>query len=249
MRIGIISDIHSNLEALTESLAALERLRPDRIYCLGDVVGYGASVNECCALVRKVSEVTLLGNHDAAVAGRMDYSFYYDAARHALDWTAARIDPDHLEWLRALPYTHRLPGVGLSHGNPAAPQAYEYVFAKEQARELVPHLDALEDVNFVGHSHLCKSFAIHPSGDVNEVVATRFGLRRGYRYVVSVGSVGQPRDGDTQAQYAIYDRRQGTLEFRRLPYDRPRLAAAIRAHGFPDFICRQFQFTPQAQEA
>ena len=99
MRIGILSDIHSNLEALNETLAALERFKPDTVICLGDVVGYGASVNECCALVRKVSSVTLLGNHDAAVSGRMDYSFYYDAARHALDWTAARIDLAHLEWL------------------------------------------------------------------------------------------------------------------------------------------------------
>ena len=160
MRIGIISDIHSNLEALTQSLAALERCRPDRVVCLGDVVGYGASVNECCDLVRKVAEVTLLGNHDAAVSGRMDYSFYYDAARHALDWTASRIVPDHLAWLRTLPYAHRIEGVQFTHGNPVAPDAYEYVFAIEQARELLPHLGALADVNFIGHSHLCKAFAL-----------------------------------------------------------------------------------------
>jgi diadenosine tetraphosphatase ApaH/serine/threonine PP2A family protein phosphatase len=219
MRIGIISDIHANLEALTQSLAALERHRPDRVICLGDVVGYGASVNECCALVRKVSEVTLLGNHDAAVSGRMDYSFYYDAARHALDWTASRIDPDHLEWLRSLPYVHRLEGVQFTHGNPASPEAYEYVFAIEQARELLPHVEALADVNFVGHSHLCKTFALHPSGDVSEVVATRFGIRRGYKYVVSVGSVGQPRDCDNRACFVTYDTEERVVEFHRVPYD------------------------------
>jgi diadenosine tetraphosphatase ApaH/serine/threonine PP2A family protein phosphatase len=227
MRIGIISDIHANLEALTESLAALERCRPDRIVCLGDVVGYGASVNECCDLVRKVSEVTLLGNHDAAVAGRMDYTFYYDAARHALDWTASRIEPRHLEWLRTLPYTHGLEGVGLSHGNPIAPRAYEYVFAKEQAQELVPHLDALQDVTFVGHSHLCKAFALHPAGDVHEVVASRFGLRRGYKYVVSVGSVGQPRDCDSRAGFVTYDTDERLVEFHRVPYDIERAAQKI----------------------
>ncbi len=219
MRIGILSDVHSNLEALTQAVAALERLAPDRVVCLGDVVGYGASVNECCAMVRKVSEVTLLGNHDAAVAGRMDYSFYYDAARHALDWTAARIDPDHLEWLRSLPYAHRIGEVGFSHGNPVDPQAYEYVFALEQARELVPHLGALADVNFVGHSHLCKAFALHPGGDVNEVVAQRFGLRRGYKYVVSVGSVGQPRDCDNRACFVVYDTVERVIEYHRVPYD------------------------------
>jgi diadenosine tetraphosphatase ApaH/serine/threonine PP2A family protein phosphatase len=219
MRIGIISDIHANLEALTQSLAALERHRPDRIVCLGDVVGYGASVNECCALVRKVSEATLLGNHDAAVSGRMDYSFYYDAARHALDWTAARIDTDHLEWLRALPYVHRIDDLQFSHGNPVNPESYEYVFAIEQARELVPHVSALAEVNFVGHSHLCKTFAVHPAGDVSEVVATRFGIRRGYKYVVSVGSVGQPRDCDNRACFVTYDTDERVVEFHRVPYD------------------------------
>jgi diadenosine tetraphosphatase ApaH/serine/threonine PP2A family protein phosphatase len=219
MRIGIISDIHANLEALTQSLAALERHRPDRVICLGDVVGYGASVNECCELVRKVAEVTLLGNHDAAVSGRMDYSFYYDAARHALDWTASRIDADHLEWLRSLPYTHRIEGAQFTHGNPVNPEAYEYVFAIEQARELLPHVEALAEVNFVGHSHLCKTFAIHPAGDVTEVVATRFGIRRGYKYVVSVGSVGQPRDCDNRACFVTYDTEERVVEFHRTAYD------------------------------
>jgi diadenosine tetraphosphatase ApaH/serine/threonine PP2A family protein phosphatase len=219
MRIGIISDIHSNLEALSQALAALERHRPDRVICLGDVVGYGASVNECCDIVRKVAEVTLLGNHDAAVSGRMDYSFYYDAARHALDWTASRIDPDNLEWLRSLPYRHRIDQVQFSHGNPINAEAYEYVFAIEQARELLPHLADLAEVNFVGHSHLCKSFALHPGGDVAEVVATRFGIRRGYKYVISVGSVGQPRDCDNRACFVTYDTEERVVEFHRVPYD------------------------------
>ncbi|MGE5414859.1 MAG: metallophosphoesterase family protein [Syntrophomonadaceae bacterium] len=219
MRIGILSDIHSNLEALTETLAALERLRPDRVLCLGDVVGYGASVNECCALVRTRAEVTLLGNHDAAVSGRMDYSFYYDAARHALDWTAARIEPANAEWLRSLPYGHRIANVQFTHGNPILPEGYEYVFAIEQARELLPHLAALADVNFIGHSHLCKAFALNGGGDVTEVVATRFGLRRGYKYVISVGSVGQPRDCDNRACFVLYDSDERIVEYHRVPYD------------------------------
>jgi predicted phosphodiesterase len=220
MRIGILSDIHSNFEALKESLAALERLKPDTVVCLGDVVGYGASVNECCEAIRKVSSVTLLGNHDAAVSGRMDYSFYYDAARHALDWTAARIDLGHLEWLRTLPYAHRIDDqVSFTHGSPIEPPAYEYVFAMEQALELVPHFASLADVSFIGHSHLCKVFALHPSGDVNEVVTHKFGLRKGYKYVVSVGSVGQPRDCDNRASFVMYDSERHEVEYFRIPYD------------------------------
>jgi diadenosine tetraphosphatase ApaH/serine/threonine PP2A family protein phosphatase len=219
MRVAILSDIHSNLEALTAALAVVDRERPDRVICLGDVVGYGASVNECCALIRARAEVTLLGNHDAAVSGRMDYSFYYDAARHALDWTASRIDPSHLEWLRSLPYVHQEEGICFSHGSPVEPQAYDYVFALEQARDLIPHARKLAPITFVGHSHLCKTFALMPGGDVSEVVSTRFTLRKGFKYVVSVGSVGQPRDGDNRACLVIYDDARREVEFHRAAYD------------------------------
>jgi diadenosine tetraphosphatase ApaH/serine/threonine PP2A family protein phosphatase len=219
MRIGIFSDVHSNIEALGEVLRGLEKAKVDRVICLGDVVGYGASVNECCADVRRVAEVTLLGNHDAAVAGRMDYSFYYDAARQALDWTGSRIDPDHLAWLKSLPHTHRIGELAFSHGSPISPENYDYIFATEQARELVPHFDELAEVTFIGHSHLCKAFAVHSAGDVHDVGAKRFGLRRGHKYVVSVGSVGQPRDYDNRACFVIYDDNLRLVEYFRVPYD------------------------------
>jgi putative phosphoesterase len=219
MRFGIISDIHSNIEALSQVVRALEGLRVDRVVCLGDVVGYGASVNECCREVRRIAEVTLLGNHDAAVAGRMDYSFYYDAARHALDWTAARLEPEHLEWLKSLPHTHRIDDVGFSHGSPVVPENYDYIFAVEQAREILPHVQDLADVTFIGHSHLCKAFALHPAGDVNDVGAKRFGLRKGYKYIISVGSVGQPRDYDNRACFVVYDATERIVEYHRVAYD------------------------------
>ena len=219
MRIAILSDIHSNLAALTEVLAVLDRERPDRVVCLGDVVGYGASANPCCALIRRRAAVTLLGNHDAAVSGRMDYSYYYDAARHALDWTAGQLEPDHLAWLRSLPFVHREAGVCFSHGAPLDPEAYEYVFAVEQARELVPRMAELAHVTFIGHSHLCKVFALGPGGDVTEVVSSRFGLRQAYKYVISVGSVGQPRDCDSRACFVIYDSDRREVAYHRVAYD------------------------------
>ncbi|MBF5040841.1 metallophosphoesterase family protein [Aggregicoccus sp. 17bor-14] len=218
MRIAIISDIHSNIEALTEVLRVAEEQRVDRIVSLGDTVGYGASPNPCCDLVRSVAEVTLLGNHDAAVAGRMDYSFYYDAARHALDWSASVLSDENLAWLRSLPYTYRLGDVGFCHGSPVEPQAYEYIFALEQARELTAHVADLPEVTFIGHSHLCKAFAIG-NGEVNDVVAQKFGIRRGYKYLISVGSVGQPRDYDNRACFVICDTGARTVEYLRVEYD------------------------------
>jgi diadenosine tetraphosphatase ApaH/serine/threonine PP2A family protein phosphatase len=218
MRIAIISDIHSNIEALTEVLRVADTQQVDRVVSLGDIVGYGASPNPCCDLVRSVTEVTLLGNHDAAVAGRMDYSYYYDAARHALDWSANVLSDENLAWLRSLPYTYRIGMVGFCHGSPIDPQAYEYIFALEQARDLMPHVEELPEVTFIGHSHLCKAFAFG-DGEVSDVVAPKFELVPGHKYIVSVGSVGQPRDFDNRACFVICDTRARTVEYVRVEYD------------------------------
>lgn len=219
MRIAVLSDVHANLEALVQVEAALQRIRPDQVICLGDVVGYGASPNECCDRMRRLAAVTLLGNHDAAVSGRMDYAYYYDAARRALDWTARQLSPENLAWLRSLPYTHRDGSVGYSHGSPVLPAEYEYVFALEQARELLPHLRGLPDVTFIGHSHLCKAFALADDGDVADVGAPAMELRKDRRYIVSVGSVGQPRDYDNRACFITYETETRRVEYHRVAYD------------------------------
>lgn len=227
MRIGIISDVHSNFEALCAVSEELERLGCDQVICLGDVVGYGASPNETCDVVRNLADVTILGNHDAAVSGRMDYSYYYDAARHALDWTASRLREDHVAWLKGLPYTHRIgEEIGFSHGSPLDPQAFEYVFEKQHAEELLPILDELPAITFVGHSHLCRAFAL-AEGEVHDVVAPRFVLKPGYRYICSVGSVGQPRDLDNRSCFVTYDTEKRAVEYHRVEYDIQKAAQKI----------------------
>ncbi len=219
MRIAILSDVHANLEALAAVETAIAAERPDRVYCLGDVVGYGASPGACIRRVRALAAVTLLGNHDAAVCGRMDYRYYYGAARSALDWTARQLDPVDLAWLRTLPYTHAEGEVGFSHGSPIRPEEYAYIFATEQARELAPHVEALPPVTFVGHSHLCKVVGIGAAGAVAQDVGTRLELDPARKYVVSVGSVGQPRDYDNRACFVTYDTRTRALRFHRVGYD------------------------------
>ncbi|HEX6244760.1 MAG TPA: metallophosphoesterase family protein [Polyangiales bacterium] len=220
MRLGIFSDVHANIEALTAVMEGLRHERIDAFYCLGDVVGYGASPNECCDIVRGISKVTILGNHDAAVAGRMDYSYYYEAARHALDTHASMLTRENMEWLKTLPYKHRVDGTGvdLCHGSPLRLEEFEYIFAPEQARECLSIWDELNHITLIGHSHLCKVFALKP-GMVRELAPQTFDLEDGVKYIVSVGSVGQPRDYDNRASFTVFDSDKKRFEFHRVEYD------------------------------
>lgn len=218
MRLGIFSDVHSNLPALEAVLKAYADERIDKFICLGDTVGYGARPQECSDIVREQAAVSILGNHDAAVAGRMDYSYYYDAARNALDLHLTWISKDNLRWLRSLPYEHREQDLSFCHGSPLNLEEFEYIFSVEQAQALLCVYEDLARVTFIGHSHLCKAFALSPSG-VHEVVATDFIIRENYKYIISVGSVGQPRDYDNRASYTIFDTDAMTFEFKRAEYD------------------------------
>ncbi len=232
MRLGIFSDVHANIEALSAVMEAFRAERCDEFYCLGDVVGYGANPNECVDVVRKVAKVTILGNHDAAVAGRMDYSYYYEAARHALDKHSKELTAENHAWLKSLPYKHDLTAhdVQLCHGSPVRLEEFEYIFAPEQARECLPILNSLPQITFIGHSHLCKVFALRP-GEVVELPARTFSLRPEFKYIVSVGSVGQPRDYDNRASYAVFDTKKRELEFKRIEYDIESAATKIFAAG------------------
>ncbi len=151
MRLGIFSDTHANYEALSAVLESYKKERIDIFYCLGDTVGYGGSPNECVDVIRRLARVTILGNHDAAVAGRMDYSYYYEAARHALDTHAAMLTSENMSWLKQLPYREKLVefGVDLCHGSPVRIEEFEYIFAPEQARECLPYYGELEHLTQV----------------------------------------------------------------------------------------------------
>jgi len=220
MRLAIFSDTHANLEALSAVLEAYRRESIDVYYCLGDTVGYGGSPNECATIVRELAATTILGNHDAAVSGRMDYSYYYEAARHALDAHAAMVSAENMAWLKSLPYEHMLSehGVLLCHGSPVRLEEFEYIFAPEQARECLAIYERLGHITLIGHSHLCKVFAL-TRNTVEELPANDFELEPDKKYIVSVGSVGQPRDFDNRASYTVFDTVKRQFEFKRIEYD------------------------------
>jgi predicted phosphodiesterase len=220
MRFGVLSDIHANYEALSAVLEAYTHESIDEYYCLGDTVGYGGSPNECAEIIRASCKATILGNHDAAVAGRMDYSYYYEAARHALDTHAAMLGEASMQWLKSLPYQLKLEehGLLLCHGSPVRLEEFEYIFAPEQARECLGMYEELGHITLIGHSHLCKVFALTPGG-VEELPPVDFDLDKDKKYIVSVGSVGQPRDYDNRASYTVYDSTKKRFEFKRVEYD------------------------------
>jgi diadenosine tetraphosphatase ApaH/serine/threonine PP2A family protein phosphatase len=220
MRIAVLSDIHANYEALSAVLHVLDGEAIDAYYCLGDTVGYGGSPNECCDLIRGLVKHTILGNHDAAVAGRMDYSYYYEAARHALDTHAQMISKENMEWLKNLPYKVPLDelGVHLCHGSPLRLEEFEYIFAPEQARECLSIFGELGHLTLIGHSHLCKVFAL-TEDSVEELPPVDLTLNRNRKYIISIGSVGQPRDYDNRASFVIFDTESKRFEFRRVEYD------------------------------
>ncbi len=241
MRTGVISDIHGNVDALEAVLREMSRHRLDRIVCLGDVVGYGGAPDESCRLVRQHCMVCLLGNHDAAVTGRMDYTFYYEAARQSLDWTRSVLTDDNLVWLANLPYEVRLDTIHLVHSSPVDPPAFEYVYLPEHATKLIPHARAFSDVTFIGHSHLCRVFA-YTGGVMEEIEKAQFRLRQADKYVVAVGSVGQPRDYDPRAGFVIFDEGLREISFYRVEYPVERAAQRIVDAGLPPNFARRLHF-------
>jgi diadenosine tetraphosphatase ApaH/serine/threonine PP2A family protein phosphatase len=218
MRYGILSDAHGNLEALTVVLEHLKTQNIDEYVFLGDAVGYGANPNEVCDLLRPLVTHAVLGNHDAAVSGRMDYSEYYDAARQALDWCAAQLSAENMQWLRSLPYKVSGGLVDFSHGAPLIPEAFDYLFAPEQLVELLGSYDAFAGVTFIGHSHLTISFELQPD-QVAPILVPEIVCRPDAKYIITVGSVGQPRDRDPRASCGIFDTEDRTFVYHRLDYD------------------------------
>lgn len=236
---AIVSDIHGNLEALEAVLADLESVRPASVVCLGDFVGYGASPNECIDRLRPRIEGAVLGNHDAAAIGRLRLAYFNADAAQAAVWTGDALTPRNRAYLEALPDKLWWRGTLLVHATPEEPTAWHYITgAAEAAQEFATFP---EPVCFIGHSHYPGVFT-HDGREVRYTRAAETRLDDGRRYLVNVGSVGQPRDGDPRAAYVLYDDEARVLRHVRVEYDVGGAMRRIVAAGLPRFLAERLRW-------
>ncbi len=238
MRYAIISDIHGNPAALEACVTDAGDV--GGIWCLGDTVGYGPRPNECVRRVREIAVHSVLGNHDAAAIEREDLSLFSPTARKSGLWTRRCLDDDVAEYLRSLPLRVEVGDALLVHATPANPAKWHYLFSSVFAQFEFAAFE--ERVCFIGHSHVP---AIYETTTRSAQPFSSNGpqtLRAGCRYIVNVGSVGQPRDGDPRACYGIYDDQRGSVEIRRVGYEIAATQRQIREACLPAVLAERLAY-------
>ncbi len=237
MKYVIISDIHANLEALEVAVSRIEIVQPDRIICLGDIVGYGASPNECTQIVRNLTDLVVAGNHDWGVVGKTDITYFNAYARHAVIWTNRNLTPANLEYLEKLPLVHVENGILRAvHATPDHPERWNYIFTYPQASKQFEAFT--EGICFVGHSHQPVVFELSRD-EITTINSESVKLKKAHRYIINVGSVGQPRDGDPRACLCVYDATSQEVKLERLQYDVESARQKILNAGLPSVLANR----------
>jgi diadenosine tetraphosphatase ApaH/serine/threonine PP2A family protein phosphatase len=218
MRYALLADIHANLTSLKAVLNDIERQGGvEEVWCLGDVIGYGPDPGQCIELLRGTNHICIAGNHDLAAIGRLELNNFNPDAATAIRWTAAQLTDADASFLAALPLVMEREGFTLVHGSPREP-VWEYLVSIGAARESFAHFKT--SFCLVGHSHVPLVFKQEEGGvsfiPFSESVGQVLGKGR---LIINPGSVGQPRDGDSRASYAIYDDEAGVVRLHRVPYD------------------------------
>jgi diadenosine tetraphosphatase ApaH/serine/threonine PP2A family protein phosphatase len=239
----VISDIHANRPALEAVLESIGETGFDQLWCLGDLVGYGAEPDRCTELVRERCDFSLSGNHDLAVLGEIDVSTFSETAATAVEWTRGVATEQTLDYLRGLSPQGSRAGFGLFHASPRDP-IWEYVLSLDQAEA---GLDAMEErVGLIGHSHVALFFARPAAKRPTYAQGAQAGDGAGVeiatgRWLLNPGSVGQPRDGDPRAAWLELDTEAWTARYHRVPYDIDAAARAILDAGLPSPLAERLQ--------
>lgn len=241
VRYAILADIHANLAAFEAVLAGIEkRGGVSQIWCLGDIVGYGPDPHECIETLRRYEHISVAGNHDFAATGKIDTLNFNPDAAYAAHWTGRQLSQEDIDYLAKLPLTLGQGDFTLAHGSPRDP-LYEYLLSENAARKNLTHFKT--SFCLVGHSHVP---LIVDFGDAGGVSFRPFSARRRIelkgRLILNPGSVGQPRDGNPRASYAIYDADLRVVENFRVPYAIELTQKKMAEAGLPEGLIRRLSF-------
>jgi diadenosine tetraphosphatase ApaH/serine/threonine PP2A family protein phosphatase len=239
VKFAVFSDVHANLEALDAVLAHAAREHVSFYLCLGDVIGYGANPNECVDRVRALSpSICLRGNHDAAAVDARERAFFHEVALQGIHYSARHLTPENAEYLHTLPYVYRDHDRMMAvHASPFHPEEWEYVLDSPGAERAFEAMTPARAA-FIGHSHSPVVFC--DDGSVQRFPHERLVMDLGSRrYVLNVGSVGQPRDGNPDASYVVYDDEDDSVTHHRVRYDREKAAEKILRAGLPPVLAER----------
>ncbi len=234
MKAAIISDIHSNLEALQAVIKDIKKRRIKRIFCLGDLVGYGANPNECIMMCTSEAKIIIAGNHDWATVEKTDVSVFNPVAAEAIQWTQKQLNKGNFGKLQRLKLTSSIEDLFLVHASPNKPEQWEYLFSLDEAKCQFEFFKT--QVCFVGHTHVPSVVYQDANGYTDFISDNPFPLIEGRRYIINTGSIGQPRDLDPRASYAIYDGNCRSVEIVRLDYNIPLAQQKIIDAGLPEVL-------------
>jgi diadenosine tetraphosphatase ApaH/serine/threonine PP2A family protein phosphatase len=240
MRIVIVSDIHSNLVALETVLADAGSY--DALWCLGDTIGYGPRPNECVDLMRRYAALAITGNHDLACLDKLDLSDFNPDARRANVWNGQQLSAENREWIEPLPAFVRVDDrYTVVHGSPREP-VWEYLLMPDQARTNFSLFDT--QICFIGHSHVQLGFELNDEGRVRRFLPESGQLLelQSTRFFLNPGSVGQPRDQDARAAYAVLDTDAATVRFHRVTYDIGKTQQQMQEAKLPLALIRRLEF-------
>lgn len=241
MRYGIISDIHSNIEALTASYDGLLKCNCDKIISLGDVVGYGPSPSECIDFVRKHDILSIKGNHDAYTADASEGKSWdvQEYARKSILWTRTMLREDQLKWLRDLPYTFKLNNLQFVHASMETMDGEYWPYVLDQKTALFHFYLQETDIAFCGHIHIPLLFTYRKGGIVMEMLKEKELCEPDVKYLVNPGAVGQPRDSDWRSAAAVYDSSTRKVTPVRVEYDVAATQEKIRQAGLPAVLAER----------
>lgn len=232
MRYAILSDIHANLHALDAVLEDVRQVGVESYICLGDIVGYGPFPEECVDRVRDLGCLTVAGNHDYAVLGKISTEHFNALAKATTEWTRESLSRESLDFLESVPLVHELDNLSIVHGSYYSPELFDYVQTSYDAFLSLTKMPG--QICFIGHSHIPVTFLQNPY--VTYSLEREIDVPPQAKVLVNVGSVGQPRDQNPRASYAVYDDEARKICLRRVSYDIDGAVVAICDRGLPSVL-------------